>query len=107
VDNLVSGLRDLGYVDGQTISIESRFITDSSNAQFPALAQDLVTQHPDMLVACYTPASIAAQQATTTIPILALDVGDPVRSGLVKSLSQPGATSRQSAMARSVSVPNM
>jgi putative ABC transport system substrate-binding protein len=83
-------LRDLGYVDGQTISIEWRFTTDSTDAQLSALAEDLAAQHVDMIVALATPASIAARQATTSIPILALDVGDPVQSGLVKSMAQPG-----------------
>jgi putative ABC transport system substrate-binding protein len=90
VDNLVAGLRSIGYVDGQTIFIDWRFPTVSSNEQFPTLADDLVAQQVDMIVACYTPASIAAKRATTSIPILALDVGDPVQSGLVKSLTQPG-----------------
>jgi putative ABC transport system substrate-binding protein len=90
LDALVAGLRDLGYVDGQTIFIDSRFQTDSGNAQLSALAKDLVAQHVDVIVACATPASIAAQQATTGIPILALDVGDPVRSGLLPSLARPG-----------------
>jgi putative ABC transport system substrate-binding protein len=90
MDGLIAGLRDLGYVEGQTISIDWRFTTNSSNEQFPALAEDLVTHQVDVIVSCYTPASVAAQRATTSIPILALDVGDPVRSGLVKSLAQPG-----------------
>jgi putative ABC transport system substrate-binding protein len=90
VDNLVAGLRDLGYVDGQTISIDWRFPTDSSNAQFSAQAGDLVAQQVDLIVACYSPASIAAQAATNSIPIVAISVGDPVPIGLVKSLARPG-----------------
>jgi putative ABC transport system substrate-binding protein len=90
VNSFVAGLRDLGYVDGKTISIESRFTTDSSSAQFPALADDLAAEQVDLIVACYTPASLAAQRATSSIPILALDVGDPVQSGLVTSLALPG-----------------
>jgi putative ABC transport system substrate-binding protein len=87
---LAAGLRDLGYVDGQTISIDWRFPTDSSSLQFSALAQDLVAQQVNLIVACATPASIAAQRATTTISILALNVGDPIQSGLVKTLAHPG-----------------
>jgi putative ABC transport system substrate-binding protein len=83
-------LRDFGYVDGQTISIEWRFPTDYSDAQFSALAADLAVQQVDVLVACFTPASMAALKATTSIPIIAVAVGDPVQSGLVKSLAQPG-----------------
>jgi putative ABC transport system substrate-binding protein len=90
VDNLVAGLRDLGYIDGETISIEWRFPTVSSNVQFSTLAEDLVAQQVDLIVACHTPAAIAAQQATTSIPIVAVAVGDPVQSGLVKSLARPG-----------------
>jgi putative ABC transport system substrate-binding protein len=90
VDDLTTDLQSLGYVEGETISIDARFTTDSSDAQFSAMAEDLVGQQVDLIVACFTPASIAAQQATTSIPILALDVGDPVQRGLVKSLTQPG-----------------
>jgi putative ABC transport system substrate-binding protein len=90
VDNLDAGLRDLGYVDGHTISIDWRFPTDSSSEQFPAIAHDLVAQQVDLIAACNTPASIAAEQASASIPIVAIAVGDPVQSGLVKSLARPG-----------------
>jgi putative ABC transport system substrate-binding protein len=90
VDNLGAGLQDLGYVDGQTISIDWRFPTDSSGAQFTALAEGLAAEQVHLIAACNTPASVAVQQATTTIPIIAIAVGDPVHSRLVQSMGHPG-----------------
>jgi putative ABC transport system substrate-binding protein len=69
---------------------ESRFPTDSSDAQASAVAEALVAEQVDVIVACGTPASLGAQRATTSIPILALDVADPLGRGLVKSLAHPG-----------------
>jgi putative tryptophan/tyrosine transport system substrate-binding protein len=82
------GLRELGYVEGQTIAIAFREAEES--AQFPALAAELVQLSVDVIVAWSVGAAQAAKQATTTIPIVMLSLGDPVAIGLVASLAHPG-----------------
>ena len=83
------GLRELGYVDGQNIAIESRW-TEGEDDRLPALAADLVRSKVDVIVADTGAATRAAQQATRTIPIVMSLVNDPVGSGLVASLARPG-----------------
>src|SRR3989441_7674752 len=84
------GLSDLGYVEGSGIHIEYR-TADGKLEQLAALATELVRLKVDIIVAGATPAARAAQQATTTIPVVAVAMGDPVRDGLVASLARPGA----------------
>src|SRR5262249_31566434 len=75
---LVEGLRDLGYVDGETVAIEYRG-ADGMNDRLAGLAAELVGLQVDLIVAGGgTPVAIAAQQATDTIPIVFASVGDPV-----------------------------
>src|SRR4029450_3359005 len=83
------GLRELGYVEGQNIAIESRW-AEGKYDRYPALAADLVRLKVDVIVAHGGAATQAAQQATRTIPIVMSLVLDPVRSGLVPSLARPG-----------------
>jgi putative tryptophan/tyrosine transport system substrate-binding protein len=83
------GLRDLGYVEGQNIAIESRS-AEGKDDRLPALAADLVRSKVDVIVATPGAATKAAQQATRTIPIVMSLVNDPVGSGLVASLARPG-----------------
>src|SRR2546430_1089275 len=83
------GLRDLGYVDGQNIRLESRF-AEGQYERLPALAADLVRLPVDVLVTGGAPAIRAATQATTTIPIVIAFGDDPVEAGLVASLARPG-----------------
>jgi putative ABC transport system substrate-binding protein len=83
------GLRELGYVEGQNIAIESRW-TEGKDDRLPALAADLVRSKVDIIVAETGAATRAAQQATRTIPIVMSLVNDPVGSGLVASLARPG-----------------
>src|SRR6266849_2013283 len=83
------GLRDLGYVEGRNLIIESRDARGRVD-RFADLAVDLVRLKMNVLVAEGTPASLAAKQATTTIPIVMTGVADPVRSGLIDSLARPG-----------------
>lgn len=83
------GLREHGYVDGQNVLVEVR-AADSNVERFPALANELVGLNVDLIVASNTPAARAAQQATTTIPIVVPVMGDPVGDGLVASLARPG-----------------
>jgi putative tryptophan/tyrosine transport system substrate-binding protein len=81
-------LHELGYVEGQNVIFEYRWAGTAD--QFPDLAADLVRLNVDAIVAPATPAIHAAKDATTTIPIVILSVGDPVRSGFVESLARPG-----------------
>ncbi len=82
-------LRELGWVEGQNIVIESRY-ADGRYERFSDLAAELVRLKPDVIFAHATAAAQAAQRATTTIPIVFTAVGDPVGSGLVASLARPG-----------------
>lgn len=83
------GLRQFGYVEGQTIEIEYRWAAGQFEP-LPALARELVDLRVDLILAAFTQASLAAKEATKTIPIVMAGVGDPVGSGLVASLSHPG-----------------
>jgi len=83
------GLRDLGYVEGRNISIESRW-SEGKSDRHPALAIELVGLRPDVIVASGTQAIRAAKQATTTIPIVMAVSAYPDKIGLVESLASPG-----------------
>ena len=83
------GLRELGYVDGQNIIIEYRS-ENGKDEQLPRLAAELVRLRVDVLVASLPQRTAAAKKATTTIPIVMVNVGDPVEIGLVASLARPG-----------------
>jgi len=82
-------LRELGYVEGQNLAIERRF-SEGKAERLPDLAADLVRLKVDILVAAASPAPLAAQSVTKTIPIVMTNHGDPVGSGLVASLARPG-----------------
>jgi putative ABC transport system substrate-binding protein len=83
------GLRERGYVEGQNIVIEYR-TAEGRIERFPDLARELVRLKVDLIVAGATPTARGARQATTTIPIVAFAMGDPVGDGLVASLASPG-----------------
>src|SRR5437667_5854473 len=83
------GLRDLGYVDGQTITI-NYLSADGRGERFPALATECLRLKADIIAVSTTPAAQAAKNATRTIPIVMIALGDPVGTGLVDSLAQPG-----------------
>ena len=87
--SLAPGLRELGYVEGRNITLEIRY-AGGRTERFPALAAELVNLKVDVLVAASTPAALAAKQATNTIPIVMLAVGEPVEVKLVESLAHPG-----------------
>jgi putative ABC transport system substrate-binding protein len=82
-------LRDLGYVDGQTITIDY-LSANGRGERFPNLAADCVRLNADVIVVTTTPAAKAAKAATSSIPIVMYPLGDPVLTGLVASLNQPG-----------------
>ncbi len=88
-ESIRAGLRDLGYLENKNIVFEFRY-ADSKYERLPSLAADLVRTNIDVLAAFGTPAAKAAKQATATIPIVMVSVGDPVATGLVTSLARPG-----------------
>ena len=83
------GLRDHGYVEGQNILVEWR-AAEGRTDRAETLAGELVRLRVDIIVAMLTPAVQAAKKATSTIPIVMSPAGDPVKTGLVASLSRPG-----------------
>jgi putative ABC transport system substrate-binding protein len=82
-------LHDLGYVDGQTIAIDY-LSADGHGDRFSVLAEKCVRLKADIIAVSTTPATQAAKEATHTIPIVMIALGDPVGTGLVDSLSRPG-----------------
>jgi putative tryptophan/tyrosine transport system substrate-binding protein len=85
----VPALEELGYTDGKNIAFERKF-ADGDVSRLRVLANELVEQRVDIIVALSTPAARAAKQATTTIPIVAINMADPVGDELVASLARPG-----------------
>jgi putative ABC transport system substrate-binding protein len=82
-------MRDHGYEEGQNVAFEHRY-AEGKASRLPTLAGELVRLGVDIIVAVATPATHAAKDATTTIPIVMVAVGDPVGTGLVASLPRPG-----------------
>jgi putative ABC transport system substrate-binding protein len=90
LDSLRQGLREQGFVEGRNLTIVSRYANDRFD-RLAGLARELVDSRVDVLTTYVTQASIAAKQSTQTIPIVMIGVSDPVATGLVSSLSHPGA----------------
>ena len=88
-DVFFNSLRDLGYVDGQTIVIHY-LSADEKDDRFPALASECLRLKADIIAVSTTPAAQAAKRATRTVPIVMIALGDPVATGLVESVAQPG-----------------
>ena len=89
VQGFRQGLRQLGYVEGESFALEYRS-ADGQDGRFPGLAGELVRLKVDLILTRGTPAALAAKNATATIPVVIIGVGDPVGSGLVASLAHPG-----------------
>jgi putative ABC transport system substrate-binding protein len=88
-DAFRDGLRELGYLEGQTIVIDARFAQGKLEL-LPGIAEELVRANVDVLVAPTTAVVLFFKQATTTIPIVMANVADPVGFGFVASLQHPG-----------------
>ena len=85
----LQGLRDLGYIEGRNVAIETR-AAEGKLERLPALAAELGALTVDVIVAASTPPALAAKQATRTLPIVFAATADAVASGLVTSLARPG-----------------
>jgi len=89
LDAFRQGLRELGWEEGRNLLIEYRFAEGEPDRLSP-LAEDLVRLKLDLIVASPTPSALAVQQASRTIPIVAMSLTEPVAVGLVSSLARPG-----------------
>jgi ABC-type uncharacterized transport system substrate-binding protein len=82
-------LHELGYVEGQNLVIEYRW-AEGNYDRFPALVAELLAANVEVLVTAGTPATLAVKNATTTVPLVMVAVGDPIGTGIVPSLARPG-----------------
>jgi putative ABC transport system substrate-binding protein len=82
-------LRELGYEEGRNLAIEFRW-AEGHYDRLPALVANLLATKVDVIVTAGTPAALAVKQATSTVPLVMVAVGDPVGTGLVPSLARPG-----------------
>jgi hypothetical protein len=82
-------MRELGYLEGRDYGVEGRY-ADGDASRLPLLAEELVRLKPDVIVAATTPGALAAKQATATIPIVGVNLTDPVGFGLIASEAHPG-----------------
>jgi len=91
-DAFKRGLRDAGYLEGQNLIVEYRWGGDGSGSKtYAELANELIGLNVELIVAVASPATRAAKDATKSIPIIMVDIGDPVAYGFVPNLSRPGA----------------
>ena len=89
VDAFRQKLRELGHVEGENIAIEYRW-AEGRDERLPSLAAELVRLNPDVIVTTGTPGTVAATQATSTIPIVFASSGNPVGTGIAASIARPG-----------------
>ena len=89
LDSFRQGLTELGYIEGKNIAVEYRY-ADGKTDRLPALAVELVAAKLDLIVAATTPGVLAVKKASATVPVVFVDISDPVANGLVVSLSRPG-----------------
>src|SRR5262249_21171488 len=88
-----NGLRELGYVEGQNIAYEYRY-GEGAPDRLAQVVAELVRRAVDVIATFGTPPTQAAKEATATIPIVMVGVGDPVRAGLVASFARPGGSAQ-------------
>src|SRR3569833_2226704 len=88
-DALFIGLRDLGYIEGQNLTVERRYAGDSTE-KFAEFAAEMVHLNVDVIVVVTTPAALAVKKATTTIPVVFPNAINPADTGVVASLAHPG-----------------
>ncbi|HLN36470.1 MAG TPA: ABC transporter substrate-binding protein [Xanthobacteraceae bacterium] len=84
------GLRDLGWIAGHNLEIDYRWADDGRGDRYETMAKGFVERGVDVIVTAGTAAVAAAKKATKSIPIVFASAGDPVRTGLVRSLAHPG-----------------
>jgi len=89
IHGTLAWLSELGWVEGKNFTLRSQFAAGRDD-RLPELVRSLVAARPDVILTSGVPAVLAAKRATTTIPILMVVEGDPIRSGLVASLARPG-----------------
>jgi len=89
IDSFKERLRQLGWIEGKNVRFDYRS-TEGDDTRQPALAAELVALRVDLILTWGTPATLAAKQATTTIPIVMGSIGDPVSVGVVPNLAHPG-----------------
>src|SRR5262249_31079511 len=89
VSAFTQALAGLGWTDGRNVRIDIRW-HGGDNDRIRALAQELVGLQPDIILAQSTPATAAVQRETRTIPIVFVNLADPVASGIVARLNRPG-----------------
>src|SRR5215470_105831 len=89
IDAFLGKLRELGYVEGETLVIEYRW-AEGQDDRLPDLAAELVRIKPDVIVTTGTPGTLAVKRATGTIPIVFASSGNPINAGLVSSFARPG-----------------
>ena len=90
IDSLRDGLRELGWIEGQHYSLEPRW-AEGRLERLPALAAELLALDLDVLVTGGLRPPLVAQAATTTVPIIAVAIDDPVAMGLAQSMARPGS----------------
>jgi putative tryptophan/tyrosine transport system substrate-binding protein len=83
------GMRELGYLEGRDYGFEDRY-ADGDVSRMPSLAEELVRLKPDVIVTSATAGALAAKQASTSIPIVGVNLTDPVNFGLIASEARPG-----------------
>ena len=90
IDAFRAGLLDYGYVEGRNIQIEWRFSTGPTGDDLPDVFAALIALPVDLIAVSTIPVAQIAKQATSTIPIVGVAIGNPVEAGLVESLARPG-----------------
>jgi len=85
-----SGLRDLGWIEGENITVDIRW-SEGVEEKYAALVAEMASAHLDLVVVTSTPGTLAAKHALHDTPVVFIGVSDPVKSGIVASLSRPGS----------------